>query len=187
VFVPETWETGRLLLSLLGPDAAASVRDYGLRSIDYHRPFDPVRPDDYWELPVVADRLVVQCAEASAAQSLCLFIARKDDPRRVIGSINLRNIMRGAMMSGTLGYGLSPDALGNGYMTESVKRVTEIAFTELGLHRLEINVMPRNAPSLAVAERAGYVREGLSPRYLRIAGVWEDHVRLARLSHPRAQ
>jgi len=183
--VPSTWETERLLLRLLGPDAAAAVREYGLRSAEYHRPFDPIRPADFWELPVVADRLVCQVLEAEQDRSLCLFIAAKTEPDRVLGAINLRNVVRGALMSGTIGYGLAPDAVGHGYMTESVRRLVEIAFDELNLHRVEINVMPRNAPSIAVAERSGFVREGLSPRYLQINGRWEDHIRFARLAHER--
>jgi [ribosomal protein S5]-alanine N-acetyltransferase len=180
-----TWESERLLLRLLGPDAAAAVREYGLRTAEFHRPFDPLRPSDFWELPVVADRLVCQQLEVEQDRSLCLFIASKGEPDRVLGAINLRNIIRGAMMGATLGYGLAPDAIGHGYMTESVKRVVEIAFDDLGLHRVEVNIMPRNAPSLAVVERAGFVREGLSPRYLQINGRWEDHVRFARLAPDR--
>jgi len=180
--LPRTWETDRLLLELLGPEAAAAVREYGLRSEKFQRPFDPIRPPDFWELPVVADRLAAQVWEAEQDRSLCLFIAHKSEPEHVLGAVNLRNIVRGALMGATIGYGQAPDACGNGYMTEAVKRVLEIAFEDLGLHRVEVNIMPRNAPSLGVAERAGFVREGLSPRYLQINGVWEDHVRLARLS-----
>lgn len=185
VNVVSTWETDRLWLRLLGPEAAAAVRDYGLRSAEYHKPFDPARPVDYWELPMVADRLFAQVVEAERDRSLCLFIALKSDPDTVIGAINLRNILRGALLGATLGYGLAPEAVGHGYMTEAAKRVVEIGFHDLGLHRVEVNIMPRNARSLAVAERVGFVREGLSPRYLNIAGKWEDHVRLARLSHNR--
>ncbi len=180
ISVQATWQTERLELRLLGPEAAAAVREYGLRSIAYHTPFDPIRPADYWELPVVADRLVSQQWEAGKGSSLCLFIVRRDDPARVLGAINLRNILRGAFMGGTLGYGLAPDAIGHGYMTESVNGIVRIAFSELGLHRVELNIMPRNAPSLAVAERCGFTREGLSPHFLKIAGRWEDHVRFAR-------
>ena len=178
----ETWETERLLLRLLGPEASVAVRDYGLRTADFHRPFDPTRPADYWELPVVADRLVSQRIEADQDRSLCLFIVHKSEPYRVLGAINLRNIVRGALMSCSLGYGLAPDAVGHGYMTESVRRIVDIAFDDLKLHRVEVNIMPRNTASLAVAERAGFVREGMSPRYLKIADKWEDHVRLACLS-----
>jgi ribosomal-protein-alanine N-acetyltransferase len=180
--VRTTWQTDRLELRLLGAEAAAAVRDYGLRAAAYHTPFDPARPADYWELPIVADRLVYQQYEADTGASLCLFIVHKQDPGTVLGAINLRNIVRGALLGGTLGYGLAPEAVGHGYMTESVTRMTQIAFEELGLHRIEVNIMPRNARSLGVAERCGFVREGISPRYLKIAGRWEDHVRFAHLA-----
>lgn len=177
-----SWETHRLHLRLLGPEHAASVREYGLRSAEYQRPYDPIRPRDHWELAVVADRLAAQVREAQTDHSLCLFISAKNDPHRVIGAINLRNIVRGAMLSATLGYGLAPEAVGAGFMTEAVKRIAEIAFDDLALHRVEANVMPSNSRSLGVVERAGFVREGLSPKYLHIAGRWEDHLRFARVA-----
>ena len=177
-----SWETERLLLRVLGPDSAAAVREYGLRSAQFQKPFDPIRPADFWELPVVADRLVCQEYEAEQDRSLCLFISHQSEPDRVLGAINLRNIVRGAMQGATLGYGLAPDAIGNGYMTESAKRIVEIAFYDLELHRVEVNIMPRNSASLAVAQRAGFTREGLSPHYLQINGVWEDHIRFARIA-----
>jgi len=179
--VARTWESERLLLRQLGPDRAAAVRDYGLRSREYQAPWDPIRPTDYWELPVVADRLVQQLLEAEQDRTVCTYISAKAEPDRILGVINLRNIVRGSLMSAIIGYGLAPEAVGRGYMTESVNRIVDIAFTEMGLHRVELNIMPRNERSLRVAERCGFSREGLSPRYLKIAGRWEDHVRFARL------
>lgn len=180
--MPGTWETDRLLLRQLGPEAAAAVRDYGLRSREYHRQWDPTRPPDYWELPVVAERLHTQLLEAEQGRSLCTYLSEKGAPDVVVGVLNLRNIQRGALMSCVIGYGLSPDAAGRGLMSEAIERIVSVAFDELGLHRLEINIVPRNARSIAVAERCGFSREGLSRRYLRIAGRWEDHVRYARLN-----
>lgn len=176
-----TWETERLLLRQLGPDRAAAVRDYGLRSREYQAPWDPIRPADFWELPVVADRLRQQLLEAEQDRSLCTYISAKSEPERVLGVVNIRNIVRGSLMSAIVGYGLAPEAVGRGYMTESVRRIVEIGFHDLGLHRIEVNIMPRNERSLRVAETCGFTREGLSPRYLKIAGQWEDHVRFAKL------
>jgi ribosomal-protein-alanine N-acetyltransferase len=56
--------------------------------------------------------------------------------------------------------------------------ITE-AFTTLGLHRLEANIQPGNVPSIALAERCGFEKEGFSPRYLKINGRWRDHERWA--------
>ncbi len=178
----DVWETDRLYLSDAGPERAAAVRAYGLRCREFHAQWDPVRPESFWELPAVAARLHAQTEDSRAGRALCLCLSDKNDPERVIGMVNLRNIIRGALLSAHVGYGLAPDAVGYGYMTEAVGRVVEIAFDELGLHRVEANVMPRNTSSLAVVERAGFEREGVSPRYLRICGRWEDHVRFARLN-----
>ena len=180
--MPRTWQTDRLLLRQLGPAAAAVVRDYGLRSRESHAPWDPTRPHDYWELPVVAQRLYVQIIEAEEGRSLCTYLSAKSAPDHVIGVLNLRNITRGSLMSCVMGYGLAPEAVGSGFMTEAIDRMVSVGFDELGLHRLEINIVPRNVRSIAVAERCGFRREGLSPRYLKIAGRWEDHVRYARLN-----
>jgi ribosomal-protein-alanine N-acetyltransferase len=177
-----TWETDRLLLRELGPEHAGAVRAYGVRASEYQATWDPIRPRDYWELPVVAERLRGQLADARCGSALCLFLSLKSEPDQVIGAANLRNIIRGALLSAHVGYALAPEAVGNGYMTEALARVVQIAFREMGLHRVEANVMPRNARSLAVVERVGFEREGFSRHYLRINGRWEDHVRLALLN-----
>ena len=56
------------------------------------------------------------------------------------------------------------------------------AFGTLGLHRVEANVQPDNARSIALVEGLGFRREGYSPRYLKIGNRWRDHVRFAMLA-----
>jgi len=130
----------------------------------------------------VAERLRAQLIEAELDHSLCTYLSAKSAPEHVVGALNLRNITRGPMMSCVVGYGLAPEAVGCGFMSEAIDRIVDVAFDDIGLHRLEINIVPRNARSIAVAERCGFRREGLSPRYLKINGRWEDHVRYARLN-----
>ena len=74
-------------------------------------------------------------------------------------------------------------------MREGIRLMLRHAFGPLGLHRLEANIQPENAPSLALVAGAGFRLEGLSPRYLKIAGRWRDHERWAILAeefHPGA-
>ncbi|MDI7066159.1 GNAT family protein, partial [Klebsiella pneumoniae] len=62
------------------------------------------------------------------------------------------------------------------------RAAVDFAFSELGLHRLEANIQPRNTASIALVRRVGFKQEGLSPSYLRINGEWRDHERWALLA-----
>jgi ribosomal-protein-alanine N-acetyltransferase len=64
-------------------------------------------------------------------------------------------------------------------MREGFELIFRFAFGYLGLHRLEADIQPGNEPSLRFARRAGFRREGYSPRFARIDGVWRDHERWA--------
>jgi ribosomal-protein-alanine N-acetyltransferase len=70
-------------------------------------------------------------------------------------------------------------------MAEALAQVLDFAFGELGLHRLEANIQPGNARSIALVERLGFRKEGFSPRYLKIDGDWRDHERWAILAEDR--
>ncbi len=64
-------------------------------------------------------------------------------------------------------------------MTEGLELVLREAFTTLKLHRIEANIQPGNAPSIALVARCGFVKEGFSERYLKVGGRWADHERWA--------
>ena len=67
-------------------------------------------------------------------------------------------------------------------MSAGVAAVVSTAFADLGLHRLEANIQPANARSIALVRRLGFRREGLSPHYLMVDGQWRDHERWAVLA-----
>jgi len=98
---------------------------------------------------------------------------------RVAGLFNISEIVRRAFQSAYIGYGGVAGLEGQGYMTEGMRLVLDYAFTELGLHRLEANIQPGNAASIALVQRCGFVREGFSEKYLKLGGEWRDHERWA--------
>jgi len=112
------------------------------------------------------------------------------DDGRIASIVNLSNIVRKAFESATIGWSVNAELAGQGYTTEAVAAVLDFAFATppagLGLHRVQAAIIPHNAASLRVAEKNGFVHEGLARQYLKIAGRWQDHVIFAKLSdeHP---
>ncbi len=110
------------------------------------------------------------------------FIARERDSGRIVGVINLSEIVRGFFQSAYMGYYAVAGMNGRGLMGEAVSLVVTHAFRQVGLHRIEANIQPTNEASRALAKRLGFRQEGYSPRYLKIDGEWRDHERWAILS-----
>jgi ribosomal-protein-alanine N-acetyltransferase len=98
---------------------------------------------------------------------------------RFAGEINLSSVQRGPFQNAYIGYWIDEAVAGRGYTPEAVVVVCRFAFEELGLHRLQAAIIPRNRASHRVAEKVGLRNEGTALRYLEINGVWEDHVRYA--------
>jgi [ribosomal protein S5]-alanine N-acetyltransferase len=95
---------------------------------------------------------------------------------RIVGAINLSNVVRGAFQSCNVGYWVAEEYNGRGHATAALGLVCERAFGELGLHRVEAGTLLHNTASQRVIEKNGFVRIGVAPRYLQIAGEWSDHI-----------
>jgi [ribosomal protein S5]-alanine N-acetyltransferase len=139
------------------------------------RPFldqwEPTRPEGFYTLATHKRRLA-KLQDAKDIVDFGIFLAAGDE---LVGRIQLSGISRGPFENAYLGYFVSERHNGRGYATEAVRQAVGAAFGELGLHRVQAAVMPRNLASVRVLEKAGFREEGFAPRYLQIAGTWEDH------------
>lgn len=116
--------------------------------------------------------------EKSKKESEKYFIASSND-NKIIGVFNISGIMQGVFKSAYLGYYASVDSAGKGLMSKSLKLVLREIFTTLDLHRIEANIQPTNTASIHLVTNNGFLKEGYSPRYLKINGTWQDHFRFA--------
>lgn len=98
---------------------------------------------------------------------------------RFCGEINLNSIQRGPFQNAYIGYWMDEAVAGRGYTPEAVAVLLQFAFEELGLHRVQISIIPRNTASRRVVEKLRIRDEGVAERYLEINGTWEDHIRFA--------
>lgn len=97
----------------------------------------------------------------------------------LIGEINLSSVQRGPFQNAYVGYWIDQRHAGQGFTPEALVVAARYAFEEVGLHRLQIAIIPRNGASRRVVEKLALREEGVALRYLEINGVWEDHVRYA--------
>lgn len=119
-------------------------------------------------------------SEALRAEGRSLNLAIEGEADGVLGSIDVRITDRG-QGRGELGYLVYRRARGRQAATRAVRLLARWAFDELELARLEIYVQPGNDGSLAVAERAGFVREGLLRSHRMQRGRRADMILLGRL------
>ena len=142
-------------------------------------PWNPVAPEAFFTRAGQRDAITQLLRDH--ADGVCLphvIVSR----RRVIGRITLSNIIRGALQSAIVGYWLNEADNGRGHATATLGRICAIAFDELGLHRVEAGTLVTNVRSQAVLTRNGFERYGLAPRYLKIAGTWQDHILFQKLA-----
>jgi len=103
------------------------------------------------------------------------FLIFREGDGVLIGGLSISNVRRGVAQAASVGYWIGLPYVGRGHMTDAVNTMQAFAFGTLGLHRLEAACLPHNGPSSRVLEKAGFKREGLARRYLKINGVWQDH------------
>lgn len=175
-------ETERLLLLPADPALAEAAADYYIRNREFLLPYEPSKPPEYFTADYQRGLLQNEAERRELRRAYRFYIAEKAAPDVLRGVIGLNEVIWYAFRSSFIGYKLDCEREGRGLMTEAVRRITRFAFDELELHRIEGNVMPRNARSLRVLEKCGFVSEGVARRYININGVWEDHVHMVLLN-----
>ena len=146
-------------------------------SRELHRPWEPL-PSDSAPPPESPEGFQdwLKGAEDPRTERLLLCVLSGGE---ILGRFQLNEIVLGAFQSAYMSYWVGAPFAGQGFMREGMELVLQHVFTALGLHRVEANIQPTNAPSIALAKGAGFRLEGLSERYLKIAGEWADHERWA--------
>ncbi|MEE6259491.1 GNAT family N-acetyltransferase [Plantactinospora sonchi] len=111
--------------------------------------------------------------------AVCL---REHGRERLVGHVNLGNIVRRAFCSGYVGYWVDARVAGRGVIPTAMALLVDHAFGPGGLHRIEVNIRPENGPSRRVVEKLGFREEAYHPRYMHIDGAWRDHIGYALTS-----
>jgi ribosomal-protein-alanine N-acetyltransferase len=157
-------------------DAWAGLRE---RSRAFLTPWEPTWPGDDLTRASFRRRLRRHHQEIESDEAYAFLVFRDDDA--LLGGLTLGQIKRGVVQAATLGYWIGAPYAGKGFMSRGVRAALSFAFTNLRLHRVEASCLPHNEASIRLLERMGFTREGFARAYLRINGLWQDHLLYAVL------
>jgi ribosomal-protein-alanine N-acetyltransferase len=159
---------------LITIDDAPALVELQRTNRDFLAPWDPARDDSWFTMDV--QRAMIRTALFEHEQGRCLPHVILGETGCVAGRITLSGIVRGAFQSCSVGFWLDEAHGGRGLASAAVRHVSEVAFGELGLHRIQAETLAHNVRSQRVLERTGFTRYGMAPAYLKIAGRWQDHI-----------
>jgi ribosomal-protein-alanine N-acetyltransferase len=164
---------------LVRPDDAAALAALVQRNREALAPWEPLHAADYFT-EAGQHRVLVQALARQSRDEQHPFVVLVDG--RPAGRINLNDVVRGAFQNAHLGYWVDEQHQGRGVATAAVRDVLAVAFGELHLHRVQAGTLVHNHASRRVLAKNGFTEIGFAPRYIRIAGRWQDHVLHQRLA-----
>jgi len=171
-------DTEHMLRPVRLGDGPALSRAY-LANREHLAPWEPTRTEVFFTV-AAQEQHAQQCVDDAAAGRSIRFVIESDDGE-IRGRMNINNIVRGAFWSADLGYWVDASRTHRGLASRAVAQVIEYSLSELRLHRLQAATLLHNLGSQRVLLGNGFERIGMAPKYLRIAGEWQDHLLFQRL------
>ena len=159
-------------------DAAALATAYD-RNRAHLEPWDPVRPSDFYTVEGQHEAVARQLSLVEGGLLATWVLAHED---AVVGRVSLNNIVRGVLASASVGYWVDHRHTRRGLASALVEHACAEALA-MGLHRVEAGTMLHNVASQRVLLRAGFEKYGMAPKFLFIAGDWQDHNLYQRILH----
>ncbi len=171
---------GALQIRVLSAMDIEDIGAYWVRNREHLIPTQPHREAGFWTVEGQRHR-VERTANDVAVGRMFPFLVREDG--WMVAEVTLSDVVRGAFHSCHVGYSVDGGRLRRGIASWALEAAVDMAFTNVGLHRLQAATMVDNTASQAVLARCGFERIGVAAGYLAIAGRWADHVLWQRI-HP---
>lgn len=166
-------------LKVLTQQDAEALFNYYNKNKEYLKDLEPVRDGEFYTLDYQRKNLIKGYKEYLNGTSINFGIYKEG---KLIGKIQLSNIIMGVLKSAHVGYSIDEFEQGKGYMKEALNLVIEYAFKEMKLHRIEASILTDNFKSQNVLEFCGFKKVGLNKKYLFINGEWKDHITFCKIN-----
>lgn len=158
--VPELTGDQVLLRPLRQSDIGTLIQ-YFAANDEHLSAYNPSLPaslliDSYWRKQLLRARI-----DNDRGITINIGIFLRDRPDKLIGCLEIRDILKAPYNSCELGFSLDSRLTGQGFMLKSLSLMIGWLFTYLNVNRVHARYLPENSRSEKVLEILGFKREGL--------------------------
>ena len=175
------YETQRLILKVLGPDYSNDVLRFYKNDRELFEQYESDRSPNFYTENHQRTILQLEYGLTLKLAQVRFYVFLKDDPETIIGTVCLYDISS-SYSRAEIGYKFSSAYHHKGYAIEAVEKLIDIAFSELGLHRISAHVQEHNAPSIRLLVGLGFEKEGICRDFLCLNGMWTDHLQYSLIA-----
>ena len=176
-----TLESERLIITTVNSSYAQAITDFYIRNKEHLLEWEDIK-EDYFYTKAYQKMLIKYEQHATKKGMSVSFWIKERASGELVGKISVFSIAGGNMSNCMIGYKLDKDHQSMGYMHEALSEVIRFLFEGLKLHRIDVCILPKNERSKSVVEKLGFIYEGVNRKFMRINGVWEDHLRYALIN-----
>ena len=174
-------KTEHLNISLLNLDDFELLVNYERENNTHLSQWEPLRSKKYFSLEETRKRVENNFKNFQQGSAIAL-VGLNQMQTKIICQCTFSNIVYGAFQACNLGYSISANEQGKGLMFEMLQTSIQYVFDEYELHRIMANYIPSNIRSEKLLNRLNFQKEGFAKSYLKIAGLWQDHILTSKIN-----
>lgn len=149
------------------------------RNREFLRPWDPPRSEEFFTNAGQRASVAAALRQRDSGALWPGVVLHEDS---VVGRVSLNNILLGPLRSCFIGYWISDGLNGRGIATDAVVLALDVAFHDLGLHRVDAFARQDNPASCRVLQKCGFRTVGVSRGHIHIDGRWRDDIFFQKLA-----
>lgn len=164
--IPMIIETDRLILRAPQPDEAVEVYQAVRESAQEMKPWIDWVED--WSSPARVEEIAYRCRVWFYNRETFTWRIYRRDTQQFVGTVELHSI-DWEVPRAEIGYWIRSSAAGQGFITEAVGEVVQLALESWGIKRIQALCDARNTRAIHIAEKLGFQQEGTLHAYERDA------------------
>ncbi len=171
-----SYNTERLVLRILDDSNTDEVLSFLNQGASIFEEYESKKPADFYTHSMQRRLLRAEYNMALQKTGVRLWIAKKDNPAVLIGTISFSFFKTAPFNSIMIGYKLLPDYWHQGFGQEAVSAAIDIVSRVMPVQRVEAFVLPENKASQTLLSRVGFRLEGTAYSCLEVQGIRRDHL-----------